>query len=76
MLDYSAPILITQSAALPVGGGSPGTAQGVQNNTLSPQTERERLLTHIIFSPVIKTKNRTITITYTLTIAVARTPSE
>lgn len=49
-----------------------GTDAGIQNNPVSPQLERERLLTHVIFSPVTKTANITLTITYTLTISVAR----
>lgn len=51
-----------------------GQAAGVQNDPLNPTNERERLLTHIIFSPVLKAANRTLSITYTLTISVARTP--
>lgn len=50
-----------------------GEDAGVQNNPVLPLTERERLLTHIIFSPVLKSANRTLTITYTLTVSVART---
>jgi len=52
-----------------------GQEAGVQNNPVVPETERERLLTHIIFSPVLKSANRTLSITYTLTISVARTQS-
>jgi hypothetical protein len=52
---------------------TPGTAAGVQNAPTAPTTERERLLTHLIFSPVLKSANRTLSITYTLTISVART---
>lgn len=52
----------------------PGSAAGVQNDPTNPLNERERLLTHLIFSPVVKAANRTMVITYTLTIAVARTP--
>lgn len=51
-----------------------GSAAGVQNDPVNPTNERERLLTHVIFSPVIKAANRTLVITYTLTISVARTP--
>lgn len=49
-----------------------GSDAGVQNNPVFSQLERERLLTHVIFSPVTKTANRTIAITYTLTVSVAR----
>lgn len=52
-----------------------GQNAGVQNNPINPVTERERLLTHLIFSPITKAANRTLTITYTLTISVARTPT-
>lgn len=50
-----------------------GKNAGVQNDPVNPLTERERMLTHVIFSPVLKAANRTLTITYILTIAVART---
>ena len=50
-----------------------GVDAGVQNDPVNSDTERERLLTHIIFSPVLKSANRTLTITYTLTASVART---
>jgi len=50
-----------------------GEDAGIQNDPVASTTERERLLTHIIFSPVLKSANRTLTITYTLTVSVART---
>jgi len=63
----------------PTGGvliaAADGQDAGVQNDPVNATTERERLLTHIIFSPVLKSANRTLTITYTLTVSVARTQS-
>lgn len=50
----------------------PGELAGVQDNAANPSTVRERLLTHIIFSPILKAANRTIRIVYTLSISVAR----
>jgi len=50
-----------------------GQDAGIQNDPVNPTSERERLLTHIVFSPVLKSANRTLTVTYTLTISVART---
>ncbi len=52
-----------------------GIDAGYQNSPTIPNNERERLLTHLIFSPIRKTKNRRFNITYTLTINVARTPN-
>ena len=49
-----------------------GVNKGVQDSPSNPTTEQERLLTHLIFTPVLKAANRTLTITYTLTISVAR----
>lgn len=49
-----------------------GLLAGVQNNPANPATERERLLCHVIFSPILKAANRTINIQYTLSISVAR----
>lgn len=50
-----------------------GSVAGLQNSPTNPTQERERLLSHLIFSPVLKSSNRTLAITYTLTISVART---
>lgn len=49
-----------------------GSDAGLQNDPTDPAQEAFRLLTHIIFSPVLKSANRTLTILYTLTISVAR----
>lgn len=58
-----------ESLATPVAG----VLAGVQNDLANPSAERERLLAHVIFSPILKAANRTINIQYTLSIAVART---
>lgn len=50
-----------------------GQNAGVQNAPTNPSIERERLLTHLVFTPILKAANRTFTITYTITVAVART---
>lgn len=50
-----------------------GTVAGLQNSPTNPSLQRERLLSHLIFSPVLKTANRTLAITYTITVSVART---
>lgn len=51
-----------------------GLAGGLQNSPTNPTSERERLLTHLIFSPVLKAANRRLNITYTITVSVGRTP--
>lgn len=61
----------------PPTGGSlmtavPGSAAGVQNLPTAPDQEGERLLTHLVFWPINKTANRSLTITYVLTVYVAR----
>ena len=52
-----------------------GVDKGVVDDVNNPTTEQERLLTHLIFTPVLKAANRTLRITYTLTISVARSAS-
>lgn len=58
-----------------LGTAVPGSQAGLQNDPVHSANERERLLAHLIFSPVLKAANRTLAITYTLTISVARTVS-
>jgi len=52
-----------------------GVNAGVQNDAANPGNERERLLTHITFSPILKKANRIIEIEYTLTVSVSQTQS-
>lgn len=52
-----------------------GTDAGIQDDPVNPNSEAERLLTHVVFAPVLKAANRALNITYTLTVAVARTTS-
>ena len=54
---------------------SAGVGAGVQNDPVNSDTEAERLLTHVIFAPVLKAATRELNIVYTLTIAVARSTS-
>lgn len=50
-----------------------GANSGVANDPVNPENERERLLTHIIFTPIPKASDVTISITYTLTVSVCNT---
>lgn len=52
-----------------------GDDAGVQNDPVNSNTEAERMLTHITFAPVLKAATRELSITYTLTVAVARSTS-
>lgn len=49
-----------------------GQPAGVQDNPETQSEEVSRMLTHLIFSPITKTANRTIKITYTLTVEVVQ----
>jgi hypothetical protein len=65
--------VLTGAARLALTTSVQGQDAGVQNDPVNSDTERERLLTHLIFSPVLKSANRTLQITYTLTVSVERT---
>jgi len=55
-----------------LGDSMQGQDAGVRNDPTNPANEGERMLTHLIFSPVRKSANRTIKVVYTLTVQVAR----
>lgn len=48
----------------------PGQNAGYKNSPTSPERERERLLTHLTFPPIIKNPSITLTVTYTITVTV------
>lgn len=50
-----------------------GVDGGEDENPANPALERERMLTHLIFHPLLKSADRTWTIEYTLTIDIQRT---
>lgn len=50
-----------------------GVDAGILNDIITPENERERLLTHIVFPPITKTADKALNIVYTLTISVAKT---
>lgn len=47
-----------------------GLNAGYKNAPTAPETERERLLTHLTFTPIIKDPNITLTVTYTITVTI------
>lgn len=53
---------------MPVGG----KPAGVDNDPVDQSNEAERMLTHLIFSPMAKTANREFTIIYKITVYVGR----
>ena len=52
-----------------------GENAGSQNDPVDSSTEAERMLAHVTFAPVLKAASRELTVTYTLTVAVARSTS-
>jgi len=48
----------------------PGADAGAQNDSGNPANEAERMISHVIFSPVLKSASRTLSIEYSLTISV------
>lgn len=54
-------------------GNTVGTSAGVQNDPSNPSNERERLLTHMVFTPIVKTADRSLLIEYTITVSLKPT---
>lgn len=52
-----------------------GSDAGLANSTLDPTEERERLLTHITFPPILKKADRTLLIQYNILVSVVQTGS-
>jgi hypothetical protein len=50
-----------------------GKNAGVPNDPSNPENERERLLTHLIFDPILKSTLRSLKIVYILTVSVKQT---
>lgn len=58
------------TAYLGLGTSYTGQPQGEEDNPTYPQNERERMLTHLIFSPLQKDASRSWKITYKITVVV------
>lgn len=65
--------LTNDSCALVNTNPSEGKAAGVANDPSNPSRERERLLTHMTFDPILKSSHRALKIVYILTISIAPT---
>lgn len=50
-----------------------GQDAGVINDSVNQSNERERLLSHLIFTPILKSQSSIIRIVYTITVSVAAT---
>jgi hypothetical protein len=67
-----------QNINKPLGGvlldPTDGVLAGMRNSPTASTSERERLLTHLIFTPIIKDPTKVLKIVYTLSLSVARSP--
>jgi len=61
--------MLNTPAGCSLGSAVVGKSSGVQNNPTSKTAERERLITHAIFTPVTKVAGRQLTIRYVLSIS-------
>jgi len=66
-------LFVDLSGFVSIQTGIAGEASGIRNDPTNPTTERERMLTHVTFSPVAKSSDRIISLTYTLLLTVAPT---
>lgn len=72
-LGLSSAVSTGATAYFGLGTASTGQSQGEEDNPTYPQNERERMLTHLIFSPLQKDGSRSWKITYKITIVVQQT---
>lgn len=74
--EYVFANLRTETGTIPYNGvdsSRPGLMGGVEERIDDQALEQERLLTHLIFHPIMKARDRVWTLRYTLTITVDRT---
>lgn len=69
-LGLTSAVSTGSTAYLGLGTTSTGQLQGEEDNPTYPQNERERMLTHLIFSPLQKDASRSWKITYKITVIV------
>lgn len=69
-LGLTASVATSATAYLGLGTAFTGQSQGEEDNPTYPQNERERMLTHLIFSPLQKDASRSWKITYKITVVV------
>jgi hypothetical protein len=69
-LGLTSTVSTGSTAYLGLGTTSTGQLQGEEDNPSYPQNERERMLTHLVFSPLQKDASRSWKITYKITVIV------
>lgn len=69
-LGLTSPVAVGATAYLGLSPMVTGQQQGEEDNPTYPQNERERMLTHLVFSPLQKDASRSWKITYKITVVV------
>jgi hypothetical protein len=72
-LGLSTSVPAGATAYLGLSSSVTGQPQGEEDNPTYPQNERERMLTHLVFSPLQKDASRSWKITYKITVVVQQT---